>query len=138
MRLKLLIETNQTQQHLKTLLRLLRSDRLGKVYSIGADQGKGRYEHYVQESEEQAWMHKGRWQTVQKVSSDYEDLVTEQLAEAFQVVIDGEGESEFRIYVDEALELLLDVMQKYPPPPPGSRYIRTDTLKRSWRKKLSI
>lgn len=131
MKLELSVNTDKAQEQISLLMRLLRVGKLGKVTNSGVD-----YAPYVQDHREQAWMHRGRWQTVQSVNLDYEDIVAEQIAEALQTAIDGGGEIEFRIEVDEVLELLLEAMQKYPPPPPGSRYVRTDRLKRAWRKRL--
>lgn len=48
---------------------ILAGDELGKVESVGVLYGP-----YVQDAEEQAWMHQGRWQTNQMVADDSESI----------------------------------------------------------------
>lgn len=38
-----------------------------------------------------------------------------------------------RPIIDEWQETTVLIARKYPPPPPGSKYVRTDKLKNSWR-----
>ncbi len=47
-------------------------------------------------------------------------------------------EDELRKPTDKVLSLLLTRVRTYPPPPPGSKYIRTFRFKNSWRKKVIL
>lgn len=119
---------------LHQIQKLERLKGLGEVYSSGASQGRKRYERYVQDDDNQADIHRGRWQTVQSVAQakrpDVEGIFRDALS-----VISNDQAPNIGPAVDRALTLLLAAMQLYPPPPAGSRYVRTETLKRSWRTK---
>lgn len=49
---------------------ILAGDTLGKLEAVGV-----RYGPFVQDSEMQAWMHRGRWQTNRSVAADNESQV---------------------------------------------------------------
>lgn len=48
------------------------------------------YAGYVQDRAQQAWMHVGRWQTVQDVIEDEAEFVTGQFETAARIIFEGE------------------------------------------------
>ena len=112
---------------------------IGAVFSSGAVNEYGdRYEFYVQSREEQAWMHKGRWQTEEDVAEEKEPDVADILESVAQMIIDGASGAQLRPMVRQALELIRRRLREDPPKPGTSRYERTGRLRNSWEIELLI
>lgn len=116
---------------------LAQDGRMGEVYSRGAVQYGRRYEHLVQHRPTQADIHRGRWQTDEDVAESSQTEVVDLLRQMVEKIAAGRG-GKIRWAVDRALDLLLKRVKEYPAPPPGSRYIRTYNLYRSWLKERYI
>ena len=99
---------------------------------------ENRYEFYVQSRDEQAWMHKGRWQTEEDVAQEKEPDVADILESVAQMIIDGASGAQLRPMVRQALELIRRRLREYPPKPGTSRYERTGRLRNSWEIELLI
>lgn len=113
---------------------------LGAVVSTGAINRYGdRYERYVQSREDQAWMHKGRWNnTVEDVAEESEQDVVDIIGSVAQMILDGASGAQLRPMVRQALELIRRRLRVYPPKPGSSRYDRTGALRNSWQVELLI
>lgn len=121
---------DKVRESIRRVQALARRGRLARIYHSGATGPRGqRYEHFVQDYEEQAWMHVGRWQTQEDVADEYRDLAADWLAEALEGAWDGR-------YTKQGIETLArqirDRMKEYPPPPANSRYVRTGRLRAGW------
>lgn len=127
------VDDREVQQALKRIGDGLPDGVMGRVYSRGADQGRGRYEFYVMGHGRQAEIHQGRWQTDRSISEDEADNVANIYRRGLRELVDGRRRT-LREVTDEALELVYQAAIYYPPPPAGSRYVRTFTLRRSWEK----
>lgn len=112
-------------------------EKLGAVFSTGANQGRGRYEHYVQGHGTQAEIHQGRWSTDRDIAEKREDDSAAILEQGIAALIQGRAGG-VTSAVDRILDMLLEDAQTYPPRPSGSRYIRTGTLRASWVKERLI
>ena len=114
------------------------SGQLGKVYSTGANQGRGNYEWFVQSDELQAWMHTDRWQTDVDAVTENEKGALLHLSEAFNDMANGAPFTAFAKRVEDMLDDIYVFMTEYPPEPPESMYVRTLTLHHSWTTEISI
>lgn len=106
---------------------------LGEVYSSGANQGSGDYEHFVQSSSHQASVHAGRWHT-EADAAHMQDGEIDRLADKY-FTADLSPDAFRRAvkhFTEESVEGLLDFMRESPPPLAGSLYARTGTLYASW------
>ena len=111
-------------------------DVLFRVWSAGANQGKGDYERYVMSARWQAWMHRGRWLTDEKVAERHQQDVVDLVNVAVDVVLAG-GRA-WRPYIQQAMQLIKRTFQDYPAQRPGQTYQRTYTLRGSWREELLV
>lgn len=112
---------------------------VGRVFSAGAvNQYGDRYEFYVQSHADQAWMHRGRWQTEEDVAQESEPDVAAIIDTVLAMVIDGASGAQLRPMLRQALEFIRRRLRVYPPKPAGSRYVRTGTLRNSWQVEMLI
>lgn len=117
----------------------LDSGELGRVFSAGAYGPHGqRYESYVQGEGQQASIHQGRWQTEADAVTKFEPVATDILSDELQRILQGDGPGGVKSAVQALLDRIHEYMAKYPPPPPNSTYVRTDTLHHSWQSELRI
>ena len=59
------IRTHTLQRSIARMVERSQSGIIGRVYSTGANQGRGFYEHFVKVRETQAYMHVGWWPTTE-------------------------------------------------------------------------
>ncbi|MCA9366864.1 hypothetical protein KC887_01200 [Candidatus Kaiserbacteria bacterium] len=110
---------------------------VGAVFSGGAYGPSGRYEQYVQSAQHQAAVHQGRWQTDEDVAAKRADDVRNEFAQMVRTIASG-GRVSVRSAVGRALKIIYDDMIVYPPPPAGSRYVRTGELRSSYRYETKV
>ena len=127
------------QRVFDAITKAAKSDKLGKVYSHGADQGRGTYEHWVQSDERQTSKHTlTGWRTDEMAVTEFEPKALKILAESFNLIAGGAPFSAFVEGTTELIKQLFEWVRWYPPVPAGSRYIRTRTLYRSWDKEVYL
>lgn len=110
---------------------------LGHMFSAGAVGPSGRYEQYVQSARYQAAIHQGRWQTDEDVMAKRADEIRDEFVQMVNAIAQT-GRVNARGAVERALKVLYDDMRVYPPPPSGSRYVRTMQLKESYRYEIKV
>lgn len=111
----------------ETLEMFVSRSEIGTVYSRGA--GARRYEWDVMGAGTQAPIHRGRWQTDESIAKDQLPTAMVFVGQAIgDVVVGGTGSR----YLTSLLDSIYRAATDYPPPPPGSRYVRTYTLQGSW------
>lgn len=116
----------------------LRDGVFGHVFSAGAIGPRGnRYEQYVQSARYQAAIHQGRWQTDEDVASKREADIRDEFMKMVDAIA-RTGRVNLKSAVERALKIIYDDMRVYPPPPAGSRYVRTGQLKSSYRYEAKV
>lgn len=114
---------------------------IGRVYSDGSARNRygDPYEFFVQSRDEQAWMHRGRWNnTVEDVAEEKEKDVADILESVSQMIIDGASGNQLKPFMRQALVLLQRRLREYPPKPAGTPYERTGALRNSWEIELFL
>lgn len=121
------------------LEQIARAGQLGKVWSKGADQGRGRYEHWVQSDQYQVWFHRRTgWRTDAMAVEEFEPVARKLFEKHMGDIEKGRVIDNMRKFAKELMELIYEYMSWYPPEPAGSTYVRTNTLHRSWDLEVSI
>lgn len=116
---------------INAIRRQIKGGDLGQVASTNLD-----YNRYVQSAAEQAYIHKGRWQTEEQVAEEEEGNVEREFSQWVERMVTGGGN--ISDPTKKVLKLLLERMQYYPPPPPASTYRRTGNLRASWQETTFI
>jgi hypothetical protein len=133
-----IIDDRELQKILRAIIKQLPDGVMGRVYSRGAVQNGRRYEHYVMSSRHQAQIHQGRWQTERDLAENNKDDVGKLYTDGMRNVLRGDERNAMKAATNEALELVKDIAQTYPPPRPGQLYVRTYTLRASWDKESRL
>lgn len=107
---------------------------IGRIEHTGAFGRNGqRYESYVQSRERQAWMHRGRWMTLEDEAALMEPVAREMASDALRQIAAGQGADVLRTAMLMVLEDGVEQLQRYPGERPGQRYQRTGELMVGWR-----
>lgn len=64
--------------------------------------------------------------------------ITVDVSQAVRKLDPGDLRRAFKEALDNSVELLQQDIKRYPPIPPGSTYVRTGALGRSWQKRVDV
>jgi hypothetical protein len=117
----------------------MKAGELGKVYSHGANQGRGNYEFWVQSDEMQTSQHQRTgWRTDETAVREFEPKAEQIFNDVMKDLGGGKASDLLREGTRELLSQILEFMEWYPPEPPQSTYVRTGTLHDSWDMELNL